>query len=300
MVGQTALLGQLRMVVAGTKLRGTPMPHVLLAGPAGHGKTTLAGIVAHELGAALVETTGMMLRRPADLVGLLMKVSGPTVLFIDEIHSLPRPVIEVLYEVLEDSKLSTLMGSGSETVAYTHQMRDLVCVGATTRPGLLTEPFRQRFGYHGTVDAYSTDELTEIVRRAWVRVGVEHGAGEPREVALRCKGVPRRALHLAERVLDYCAVYDCVNVFEGITATALSVFGIDQDGLDEQDFRILAALVEAGRTVGVDALAQMIDMDPKTLQDEYEPYLVRAGLVLRAKSGRMASPDAHKLMKHAA
>ena len=299
MVGQEALLGQLRMVCAGSRLRGTPMPHCLLAGPAGHGKTTLSGIIARELGATLVVTTGMMLRKPADLVGMLVKATGPTVLFIDEVHALPKPVMEVLYEVLEDGRISTLVGSGNDTVPYQHELTGFVCVGATTRPGVLTTPFRQRFGFFGTVEQYTAEELAEIVRRAWEHVGVTHGALEPLEVAHRCKGVPRRALHLAERVLDFGAVQGLEGVPDGTVHDALAVFGIDEDGLEENDFRILEKLTGefAGRTVGLAALSQSLDMDPKSIEEQYEPYLSQAGLIQRTKTGRMALPAAYELLQ---
>lgn len=302
MVGQEELRNQLAIVCAGTQLRGKEPPHFLIDGPAGFGKTTLAAIISNELGWHLETTTGMALRKPQDLAGLLMKAQPNTVLFIDEIHALSRPVMEVLYEVLEDAKLSTLVGSGAETVSYTHQMQGFVCVGATTRPGLLTTPFRDRFGFRGTMTAYSIDELALIVGNAWMRQGIGFTQPEAVAVAERCKGVPRRSLHLADRVLDYCAAHRLDRVEEGVAAEALEAFHVNAFGLDNTDYRILDALTGpfAGKTVGLDALSQFLDVDPKTLADEYEPFLAREGLVVRCKSGRMAGPPAYELMRTAA
>lgn len=301
-VGQAALVDQLKMVCRGAQVRGTPMPHVLLSGPPGLGKTTLAGVIAHTLGSELVTTTGMMMRKPADVVGLLIKSTGKgqgTVLFVDEVHAMSKPATEVLYEALEDAKVSTIMGSGTEAVAYTHELPGFVCVGATTDPGKLAQPFRDRFGYQGVLEEYSTEEIATIVERAWARVSVGFGPEEPFELALRSKGVPRRALHLAERVLDYAAVEGEGPVTEGLVATALARFGIDEAGLDEVDFKILTALTGnfAGRSVGLDSLAQYLNMDPTTLSKQYEPFLVRSELVTRLKGGRMATPKAYELLE---
>lgn len=296
-VGQERLLTQLQMVCAGSNLRNTPMPHILLSGPAGHGKTTLSKVIAAELEATLVTTTGMVLRKPADLLGLLVKMTGPTVLFIDEIHALPVSVMEMLYEVLEDGTVSTVVGSGADGRAQTHQLTDFVCVGATTRPGVLTRPFLQRFGFQGVVEQYTPEELAEIVQRAWRRVGAAYEDGAALEVATRCKGVPRRSLHLAERVLDYSSVHGDL-VSEKMAQQALSFFGIDTNGLEADDHRILEALTGpfAGRTVGLDALSQQLGMDSKTLADQYEPWLMQQGYISRTKTGRMALPAAYELL----
>ena len=306
-VGQENLVNQLRLICAGSNLRDVPMPHVLLGGPAGHGKTTLSNIIAQELGAEMIQANGMTLRRPNDLISILMKCSGSTVLFIDEIHAMSKRSMEVLYEALEDMTVSMVVGTDEETVSYTHELEDLVVVGATTMPGVLATPFRQRFGFHGTVEAYKVDELAEIVSRAWKRVGAKFWKNEPLEVAYRSKGVPRRALHLAERVLDYAAVVDTgdpddgvtVSVKAGFTSKALELFGIDDLGLDQDDYRILNALCVTfgGRTVGLETLAQALDMDPRTLRETYEPYLAQQAYITRTKTGRMALPKAYEILK---
>lgn len=302
MVGQQELRDQLAIVCAGTRVRGKQMPHVLISGPAGFGKTSLSGIIAGELGWNLIVSNGMTLRKVDDLVGILIKASPNTVLFIDEIHALPKPVQEALYEVLEDGKISTTMGHGAEATAYTHTMQGFVCVGATTRLGLLTIPMRDRFGVSLTMADYSTDELAEIVRRAWTRQGATFTEDEPVTVAQRGKGVPRRSLHLGDRVLDYCAAHGMDGVEPGAAAEALDFFHVDEWGLDDIDFKILTALTTAyaGKTVGLDALATFLDVDAKTLENDHEPYLIRSGLVGRQKSGRMALPLAYDLLRDAA
>lgn len=302
MVGQKDLIGQLRMVCAGSVLRGTAMPHCLISGPAGFGKTTIAQIIAQEVMVKMIPTTGMMLRKPQDLVGLLIKIDEPAVLFIDEIHAMSTACQEQLYTALEDGTVDVLSGGGMDASTTTHEIKNLIVVGATTRPGLITIPMRDRFGFQAAMAPYSEDELAQIVSKAWERVGMAFDETEPGEVAKRCKGVPRRALHLSERVLDFVAVQESEKVAEGMAANALAVFGINGIGLDETDFKILVALTGqyAGRTVGMDSLAQALDMDARTLADQHEPYLLRSGLIVRAKSGRMATDLAYEIVKAAA
>lgn len=299
MVGQDELRNQLAIVVEGARARGTRLPHVLLSGPAGHGKTTVAQIIAAECGAAFVQSNGIVLRKPHDLAGLLLRMEPGTVVFIDEIHGLKPPVMEALYEALEDGTLSVITGHGTDAQAMVHQLPPFVLVGATTDPGRLTKPFRERFGFRGEVEPYTTDELAEIVRRAWDRKGILPDAGEPYEVARRCKGVPRLALHLADRVLDYCGAHGIEPVPVGIVAEALGAFGIDDNGLTSKDWRVLYALVVTfnGNPVGVDALASAVDIDARTLSAEIEPPLAQAGLIQRSKQGRMALPLAHELYR---
>ena len=302
MVGQADLLRQLRMVIAGSRLRGVRMVHVLLEGPPGHGKTSLGAVIAQEIGAELLQTTGMLLKKPADLAGLLVKAAAaPTVLFVDEIHSASKLAMECLYTVLEDARIDLIAGSGMDAVAYSQPLPQLVVVGATTRPGLLSEPLRQRFGYVAQLDSYSVDELAEIVRRSWDRVGVTYAPDEPLEVARRSRGIPRRALTLGERVLDYVAVNGFDGVEEGIAGDGLAVFGIDSQGLDEIDYALIDCLVNKfpGQTVGLDSLSASLDLDQRTISDDHEPWLIRCGYLARRKSGRMALPAAYELLREA-
>ena len=294
MVGQSVLLDQVKLVIAGTQSRGTKMPHILLTGPSGYGKTTLSSIIAGTMQAEFVETNGMMIRTVREISNLLVKMNKPTVLFIDEIHATTKPVLEVLYEVMEDGKLSFV----AEGVPITHEMPDLTIIGATTKPGELTEPFRQRFGFTGNVVLYTYEELATMVGNAWERCGVKYGKVEPMEVSRRSKGVPRRALHLAERVLDWAAASDIKGVPAGTVATALAAFGIDENGLDRDDWRIIDALTGpfGGRPVGIDALAMFLDMEPKTIQQQHEPFLCQCGVMARTRAGRIALPAAYELV----
>lgn len=301
-VGQRELVGRLRVICAGARLRGVTPPHVLLSGPPGYGKSTLSRIVADELGAELVQTSGPAMRRAADVAGLVLGADpdGSTVLFLDEVHRLPVVVAETLYEVLQDRTLSVTTGSGSDARAFVLPVpAGLTVMGATTEPGRMPAPFRDRFGFHGTMTPYSLDELATIVRRHWERaaIAVEDGTGDV--VAERCKGVPRVALHLAERVADFAAVIGESPVTVSTAVDAMRTFGIRDDGLDDLDWRLLEALVRtfANRPVGLDALAQALDVDQSTIQREHEGPLVRAGLVIRTRAGRMATPTANALIR---
>lgn len=300
MVGQNEITMQLRTVIAGARLRGVEIPHVLLTGPAGYGKTTLAEIIADEVGAPLTSTTGMLLKKPADLVGLLVKTAGaPAVLFIDEVHAMPKAAQETLYTVLEDAKIDILTSSGADAEASTQYLPQLVVVAATTAPGKLTVPFRDRFGVQLAMETYTDSDLAEIVTRFWKARGVKAFKGEAMAVALRAKGTPRRAITLATRVLDFAAIQEREHVLTGTTAEALSVFGIDGNGLDGTDYKILNALTTTfvGKTVGLDSLAIFCDLDPATVSEQIEPYLVRRGLVLKTGRGRAASAAALDLMR---
>lgn len=299
MVGQTELVSQLKTIIRGSFMRGVKPPHMLLGGSAGHGKTTLAGIVAAELGTPLVTISGPMLKRQQDLVGIMVRLEHMSIVFVDEIHRVPVAVQESLYEAMEDQRISILLGSGKDTAATTLPLVPFVLIGATTKPGALSEPMRQRFGWFGCVKPYTVEELGLIVQRHWDRKGVSYGPTEPLEVAQRCKGVPRRALSLADRVLDWAAANGEYTIREGVADQALRAFGLDANGFDETDWAILIALCSryAGRTVGLMALAQSLDLDAETLAEQHEPALVRADLIQRTSTGRMAKPEAYRLVR---
>jgi Holliday junction DNA helicase RuvB len=291
---------QLRTVIAGAQLQGRRIPHCLLVGGPGLGKTTLAQIVADEVGVELIRTSGMQLKKSADLVGLLLATEGkPCCVFIDEIHAAKKECQETIYGLLEDGAIDVLGGSGPDTVATTQALPGVIIVGATTAPGKLTQPFRDRFGFIGVMGEYSQTEIATIVQRFWKSRDVKSFKGETMAVAQRAKGVPRRAIHLAERVLDFAAISESETVNSGMTADALSIFGIDSNGLDRQDIAVLRCLVKdfSGRPTGVDAIAQRLCMDVSTLSDSIEPYLAQAGYLVRTKGGRVATAKAHELVR---
>jgi len=295
MVGQHQVIQQLRIVLHGGRLRGDPIPHILLTGPPGFGKSSLASIIAEEIEASLVTTTGMMLKKPDDLVALLLQQTGPTVLFLDEVHRLPIRVQESLFTVMEDGTLD-VVGAGETT---RHHLPELVVVAATTASGLLAEPFRARFGAQFIMTAYTDDEIATIAGHVWETKETPYAPGEAIELAIRSRGIPRRAVTLAERVLDVVAVKGSDKIGPGDVASALALFGIDANGLDETDYKILSALTKtyAGRPVGLAALAQLLDMEESTIAENHEGYLVRRGFVIRTRAGRLATRAAYELMQ---
>lgn len=300
MVGQSDVLMQLRTVIAGAQLRGTKVPHILISGAPGYGKSSLSQIIADEIGAQLISTTGMLLKKVPDLIGLLMSASeGPAVIFCDEVHQMGRACSELLYQVMEDGAVDLLTGSGPDTQATTRQLPDLVIVAATTQPGKLATPFRDRFGAQFVMTDYSDDELSQIVRNFWKARNVQFFKGETLELARRSRGVPRRAVTLCNRVLDYMSVNEQTSITTGTVASACSVFGIDSMGLDDVDRKILAALTGpfSARAVGLDSLAAYLDMEPSTICDQHESFLVRSGLVVRTGRGRTATSAAYDLMR---
>ena len=300
LIGQAALVARLKIVMAGARIRESKPPHVLLSGPAGTGKTTLSRIVAHELDAQLVTSSGPALRRGADLAGILFSLprDALSVVFIDEIHRLPTIVEETLYEALEDGTLSIVVGSGNEARSVALKLPPIVVVGATTKPGDLSQPLRDRFGFHGQMAPYSESEIAQIVSREWERNDRTFGDGAALVVAQRAKGVPRIALHLAARVLDVTSI-EKTDITAATAERSLVAFGIGKDGLDELDWRVLEALCVtfAGRAVGLAALAQALDIDESTIEKEVEGNLVRKGLLVRTPSGRMASPLAYETFR---
>ncbi len=289
-VGQEALIARIKVVVKGAVARGQLPCHILLSGPAGFGKTTLAGIIASEIGSHIHHASGMSLRSAREVAELVQTFEPGDVFAIDEIHRLPTIVQEGLYEPLEDGMITVTSPSATHKI----EVAPFVLVGMTTRPGDLSDPLRDRFGYHGVLAPYSEDELAEIVRRTWSSAGVVERGRAAVAVAERCKGVPRIAVRLARLVEDagwasgLTTAEGTTEVDEETTRLALEHFGIWHYGLDEVDRRILAALAERynGGPVGIANLARALDVDEGVIADEHEAALVRADMMVTSPRGR--------------
>jgi holliday junction DNA helicase RuvB len=293
-VGQARLREHLEIMLRAAKLRGQALDHVLFAGPPGLGKTSLAAIIAKEMGASLQVTSGPALERAGDLAAILTNVEDGGVLFIDEVHRLPRAVEEVLYPAMEDFRLDIIIGKGPSARAIRIDLPRFTLVGATTRTGLITGPLRDRFGFVARLEYYDVSDLTAILLRAAPILGVDldtEGAGE---IAGRSRGTPRIANRLLKRVRDYAEVRADGHVTAPIARDALALFEVDERGLDKVDRAILHALCRtfANRPLGLGTLAVAVGEAPETVADVYEPYLLQCGLLQRTPQGRIATPAA--------
>ncbi len=293
-VGQRQLTEHLRIVLGAARKRRQPVDHLLFAGPPGLGKTSLAGIVAAEMGVGLRITAGPVLVRTGDLAALLTDLQEGDVLFIDEIHRLNRAVEEVLYPAMEDFKLDILIGKGPTARSIRLDLPRFTLVGATTRTGLVTSPLRDRFGFVARLDLYDDDELCQIVERSASILDVAIEPGGAARIAGRSRGTPRIANRLLRRVRDFVEVRAEGTITEPAAVAGLDLFGVDELGLDKVDRAILDVLCRrfGGRPVGLTTLAQCIGEETDTIEDAYEPYLLQRGLVLRTPRGRVAAPRA--------
>ncbi len=289
--GQSRVKENLRVLIDAASSRNEPLDHVLFSGPPGLGKTTLAAVVANEMGGTLHTTSGPAITRPVELSATLTNLGEGDVLFIDEIHRLSRNVEEILYSAMEDFFLDIIMGDGPGARSMRFEIPPFTLVGATTRTGLLTGPLRDRFGISYRLDYYTVEELTQIVLRSAGILGVDIDLPGAQEVASRSRGTPRLANRLLKRVRDYAQVRAQGTVTWQVAAEALAFFEIDELGLDWMDTKILRALAETfrGRAVGLSTLASAVGEDPSTIEEVYEPFLLQQGLMVRTPQGRQAT-----------
>ena len=293
-VGQGELKGHLDVLLGAARKRREPVDHLLFAGPPGLGKTTLAHIVANELGAHLQTTSGPALERAGDLAAMLTKLEPGDVLFIDEIHRLPRPVEEVLYPAMEDFRIDIVLGKGPAARSIPLDLAPFTLVGATTRTGLITGPLRDRFGLVARLDFYTVDDLVAIVERTAGILEVDTDTGGAAEIARRARGTPRIANRLLRQVRDFAEVHRDSRIDSTIAADGLAFFGVDEMGLDRASRSVLEALCRnfGGGPVGLSTLAIAVSEPTETVEDVYEPYLIQQGLLMRTPRGRVATPAA--------
>lgn len=291
-IGQDTVKPQLQLVLDAARGRGRPADHVLLAGPPGLGKTTLAMIIASEMGASLRLTSGPAIQHAGDLASILSALQEGDVLFIDEIHRLARPAEEMLYLAMEDFRVDVVVGKGPGATSIPLSLPHFTVVGATTRAGLLPPPLRDRFGYIGLLEPYQDKDLAHIVNRSATLLGTQIDPAAALELARRSRGTPRIANRLLRRVIDYAQVHSHSHCDMAATRAALELFEVDEAGLDRLDRAVLKAVVErfGGGPVGLTTLAMSVGEEPQTIEDVVEPFLVREGLLMRTNRGRAITP----------
>jgi Holliday junction DNA helicase RuvB len=295
-IGQEALKDQLAVSIAAASAREEALDHVLLAGPPGLGKTSLAQIVAAELGVAFVQTAGPALERKGDVAAFLTALDARSVFFVDEIHRLPRALEETFYPAMEDRALPITVGSGAGARVVTIDLPPFTLIGATTRAGLLTTPLRDRFGIQHRLEHYGPEDLARIVCRSAKLLGVGIDDGGAVAIAERSRGTPRVANRLLKRVRDYAEVRERGVVSASVATAALDLLEVDHEGLDRLDREILRAICEkfGGGPVGLSTLAVAVGEEQDTIEDVYEPYLLQRGLIERTPRGRAATRRAYK------
>ena len=294
--GQEKAKNNLKIYIEAAKTRGEPLDHVLFYGPPGLGKTTLAGIIANEMGTHMKVTSGPAIEKPGEMAAILNNLQEGDVLFVDEIHRLNRQVEEVLYPAMEDYAIDIMIGKGPSARSIRLDLPKFTLVGATTRAGLLTAPLRDRFGVVHHLEYYTVGELTTIIRRSAVVLGVEIDEKGAAELARRSRGTPRLANRLLKRVRDFAQVKYDGRITEDVAMFALDLLEVDRHGLDQSDRMILRTIIEkfAGGPVGLDTLAAALGVDAGALEDGYEPYLLQNGFLNRTARGRVATEEAYR------
>ena len=295
-VGQQPVREQMEIFLSAAKGRGEPLDHTLIFGPPGLGKTTLASIIAHEMGVQLKTTSGPVLEKAGDIAAIMTNLEPNDVLFIDEIHRLSPYVEEILYPAMEDFQLDIMIGEGPAARSIKLDLPPFTLVGATTRAGLLTSPLRDRFGIVQRLEFYNVNDLKHIVSRAAGILGVDADAEGALEIAKRSRGTPRIANRLMRRVRDYAQVKGDGVITQMMAEQALDLLSVDEQGFDHLDRRFLLTLIEKfdGGPVGIDSLAAALSEERGTLEDVIEPYLIQQGLIVRTPRGRVATNSAYR------
>jgi Holliday junction DNA helicase RuvB len=295
-IGQTKVKQQLDLLLKAAALQKRSPDHILLAGPPGLGKTTLAMIVSNEIGSGLRMTSGPTIQHAGDLAAVLSSLSAGEVLFIDEIHRMARPAEELLYMAMEDFRVDVMVGKGAGASSISLELEPFTLVGATTRSGMLPNPLRDRFGYTANLEFYESEELRSVLLRAADKLGLSVSASAVELIASRSRGTPRIANRLLRRVRDFALVEGAESIGAELAAAAMDVYEVDSLGLDRLDKQVLLALIQKfeGRPVGLSTLAVALGEEPDTIESVVEPYLLREGLIERTPKGRQATALAHR------